>query len=126
MKKLYVGNLPYSVTDADLRALFSQYGELIDVRLIRDRETNRSKGFGFVEYQTEAAARTGMAALDGQDFQGRPLKISLAREKDGRGGEGGGNGGFGGGRDGGGFGGGRDGGGFGGGRGASSSRRDRD
>ncbi len=98
MKKLYVGNLPYSVTEDGIKALFSQYGELESANLIMDRDTGRPKGFGFVEFVNQADAEKALE-LDGKDFEGRPLKVNMARPKEsGGGGAGGGRGGDRGGR----------------------------
>jgi RNA recognition motif-containing protein len=119
-KRLYVGNLSYSTTEADLRDAFAASGEVAEVKLVLDRDTGRPRGFAFVEMATDAAAQTAMEALNGKDLQGRTIAVSEARERSGGGG-GGGRGGFGGGGGGrGGFGGGgggrdREGGGFGGG-----------
>lgn len=86
-KKLYVGNLPFSSSEADIRELFAQFGEVHSVKLISDRETGRPRGFGFVEMDNaDEAAR----ALDGSDFEGRNLKVNEARERDDRRGGGGG------------------------------------
>lgn len=95
MKKLYVGNLAWGVTDDDLSNLFSEYGSVASAVVISDRETGRSRGFGFVEL--EGGADQAMEALNGQDFQGRPLRVNEAQSKD-RGGRGGGGGNRGGGR----------------------------
>jgi RNA recognition motif-containing protein len=113
-QRLYVGNLPYSVTEDALRDLFSQHGEVRAVQVVMDRDTGRPRGFAFVEMEDGQAA---IQALDGQPFEGRNLRVNVAREREaGGGGGGGGRGGYGGGRGGGG---GRDfgGGGGGGGRG---------
>jgi RNA recognition motif-containing protein len=116
--KVYVGNISYDTTGDDLTQLFSVYGNVVEVKLITDHATGRSKGFAFVTFETAEAANAAIAA-DGSELQNRRLKVSLARDKERTGGEGGGrsgggrSGGFGGGR--GGFGGG-DRGGFGGGR----------
>jgi RNA recognition motif-containing protein len=105
MKKLYVGNLSWSTTDADLTEMFSQYGEVTSARVITDRETGRSRGFGFVELDDEGSEKA-MKELDGKEFQGRNLRVNEAQEKPRR--DGGGGGGGGGGRGpGGGGGGGR-------------------
>jgi RNA recognition motif-containing protein len=91
MKKLYVGNLPFSATDESLRDYFASHGEVISARVITDRETGRSRGFGFVEIDAgdiDAVIR----ATDGQDMDGRPLRVNEAREREG-GGRGGGGGG---------------------------------
>lgn len=95
MKKLYVGNLAWSVTDEDLSNLFSEYGGVASAVVISDRESSRSRGFGFVEL--EDGADQAIEALNGQDFQGRPLRVNEAQSKD-RGGRGGGGGNRGGGR----------------------------
>jgi RNA recognition motif-containing protein len=96
--KLYVGNLPYSTTEEDLRNLFAQYGNVESVAVITDRDTGRSKGFGFVEYGDDNEARNAISALSGQEYGGRALTVNEARPKTGGGG-GGGRGGYGGGRD---------------------------
>lgn len=100
--KLYVGNLPYNVTEDDLRGLFAEAGEVKEVALIMDRATGRSKGFGFVEMATQADAEKAIQILNDRDMGGRPLKVSIARPREERGGGGGGYGGGGGGRRGGG------------------------
>lgn len=105
-KKLYVGNLSYQVTEQDLRDLFSQAGELQDVMLIVDRDTHRSKGFGFVEFVTEADAQKAVEMFHDQEVQGRRLTVNIARPREERGGGGGGYRGGGGGYGGGGRGGG--------------------
>jgi RNA recognition motif-containing protein len=120
-KKLYVGNLPYSINDDDLHQLFSQHGTVASANVIVDRETGRSKGFGFVEFDEESEADAAIDAMNGQDVDGRQLRVNEAQPKQsggGRGGRGGGGYGGGGGRGGRGGGGGRGGyGGGGGGRG---------
>src|SRR5947209_8478259 len=109
-KKLYVGNLNYSVTDSDLMKLFEPHGTVESAQVIMDRDTGRSKGFGFVEMGSDAEAQAAIAALNGQDSGGRALTVNEARPKTdgggGRGGPGGGRGGSGGGGRGG-YGGGR-------------------
>jgi len=87
--KLYVGNLPYNTTADDLRNLFSQYGSIDSVAVITDRETGRSKGFGFVEFGNDAEARSAIQALSGQEYGGRALTVNEARPKTGGGGGGG-------------------------------------
>src|SRR6185437_15258138 len=106
--KMYVGNLSWSVTQADLEALFATYGAVRSAEVIMDRETGRSRGFGFVEMDSQEAAQQAMQALNGNDFQGRNLTVNEARERSPRpgGGGGGGRGGYGGGGRGG-YGGGR-------------------
>jgi len=110
-KKLYVGNLAYSVSDSDLQAMFAPHGSVQSAQVIMDRDTGRSKGFGFVEMSSDEEAQAAIAALNGQERDGRALTVNEARPKP----EGGGRGGYGGGRGGGG-GGGRGGYGGGGGR----------
>jgi RNA recognition motif-containing protein len=97
-KKLYVGNLGYGVTDSDLEKLFAPHGTVESAQVIMDRDTGRSKGFGFVEMKTDQEAQAAIAALNGQDSGGRPLTVNEAkpRTEGGRGG-GGGRGGYGGG-----------------------------
>jgi RNA recognition motif-containing protein len=87
--KLYVGNLPFSATDDSVRALFSKYGTVEKVSLITDRETGRPRGFGFVEMSNADASRA-MQALNGADFDGRPLKVNEAQDRERSGGGGGG------------------------------------
>src|SRR5690606_11153830 len=102
-KKLYVGNLPYSVQDQDLEQLLGQAGTVASARVITGRDPGRSKGCGFVEMEDDQAAMDSIERFNGQDFQGRALKVSEAKPQEGRsGGGGGGRGGFGGGRGGGG------------------------
>lgn len=121
--KLYVGNLPYGVRDNDLEQAFSQFGAVASARVMMERDTGRSKGFGFVEMASEAEAQAAIQGMNGQPLGGRSLVVNEARPMEPRpprsGGFGGGFRGEGGGRgDGGGYGGGRgDGGGYGGGRG---------
>src|SRR5262245_66424771 len=114
MTKIYVGNLPFSATENDVRTLFEAHGTVQSVALINDRETGRPRGFGFVEMPSADAARA-IQALNGKDMGGRPLKVNEAQDKP-RGGGGGGRGGYGGGGGGGGGRGGYGGGGGGGGR----------
>ena len=133
--KLYVGNLAYSVRDQDLQDAFSEFGAVSSAKVMMDRETGRSKGFGFVEMGSDAEAQSAINGLNGQPVAGRAIVVNEARPREERpagfrspygGGNGGGGGGFGGGRreggggGGGGYGGGRregGGGGYGGGRG---------
>lgn len=147
-KKLYVGNLSYNVSSSDLEQLFAQHGQVVSAQIINDRDTGRSKGFGFVEMASESEAEAAIAALNGQQNDGRTLTVNEARPREDRpggggggyggrggggggsyggggggGGRGGGGGGFGG--RGGGGGGGYGGGGGGGGGGGPSSRGDR-
>lgn len=78
--KLYVGNLSYSTSEATVKSLFEQHGEVVSVNLISDRATGRPKGFGFVEMATDEAASEAKSALDGTELDGRTLKIDLAKE----------------------------------------------
>jgi RNA recognition motif-containing protein len=105
-KKLYVGNLPYSATEEQIRALFSQVGEITYVTVITDRETGRSKGFGFVEMATDEEAQEAIRRFNGYSLQNRSLTVNEARPREERSGGGGGYGG--GGYGGGGYGGGGD------------------
>jgi len=123
--KLYVGNLPYSYRDSDMEQAFSQYGTVSSAKVMMERDTGRSKGFGFVEMSNEAEAKAAIEGMNGQQIGGRGLVVNEARPMESRPprsggfGGGGGGGGYGGGGGGGGYGGGgrRDGGGGGGGRG---------
>ncbi|MBT3290329.1 MAG: RNA-binding protein [Victivallales bacterium] len=101
---IYVGNLPYSVNDDMLRSMFEEYGAVDSARIIMDRDTGRAKGFGFVEMGNDTEANAAVAALNGQDCEGRALTVNEARPRAERGSRGGGGGGYGGG--GGGYGGG--------------------
>lgn len=125
--KLYVGNLAYSVRDESLHEAFAQFGSVTSAKVMMDRDTGRSKGFGFVEMGSDAEAQTAINGMNGQDLDGRAVVVNEARPREERpGGFGGGRsggGGFGGGRSGGGgfgggggYGGGGGGGGYGGGR----------
>ena len=80
MKKLYVGNLPWTSTSDDVQALFSAIGETLSVNLISDRDTGRSRGFGFVEMSANDADEA-IAQLNGKDFQGRALTVNMAKER---------------------------------------------
>jgi RNA recognition motif-containing protein len=80
MKSIYVGNLPFGTTEAEVRGLFKDYGTVEAVRMIADRDTGRLKGFGFVELES-ADANKAIRELDGRDFGGRSLKINEARER---------------------------------------------
>ncbi len=111
-KRLYVGNLSYQVSSEDLQALFEQYGPVRSAQVLSDRETGRSRGFGFVEMDNDNEAEAAIEALDGQDHEGRRLTVNEAKPRT-EGGRGGG-GGYGGGR---GYGGGSGGGGYSGGGG---------
>jgi cold-inducible RNA-binding protein len=101
-KKLYVGNLSYDVSSSDLEALLSAHGTVLSAEVISDRSTGRSKGFGFVEMDSESEAQAAIAALNGQDHGGRALTVNEAKPRQPRSGGGygggGGRGGYGGGR----------------------------
>lgn len=124
--KLYVGNLSYNTTSSDLEQIFAAHGTVQSAEVISDRDTGRSKGFGFVQMGSDAEAQAAIAAMNGQQVDGRALTVNEAKPKEksfGGGGGGGGRGGFGGGRGGGGGGrGGFGGGGGGGGRGGRGDR----
>ena len=96
-KKLYVGNLTYQVQDSELEQLFSQYGTVQSAQIIMDRDTGRSKGFGFVEMDSEAEAQAAIDGLHDQEHNGRRLTVNEAKPREDRGGGGGGGGGYGGG-----------------------------
>jgi cold-inducible RNA-binding protein len=121
-KKLYVGNLSYNASASDLEQLFAAHGTVQSAEVISDRDTGRSKGFGFVEMGTDQEAQAAIAALNGQQHDGRALTVNEAKPRENRGGPGGG----GGGRSRGGFGGGGGGGGgrggYGGGGGGGGGR----
>ncbi len=87
--KLYVGNLKYSVSSSDLENLFAPYGTVQSAQVIQDRDTGRSKGFGFVEMGTDAEAQAAIAGLNEQEHDGRPLAVNEARPREDRGGGGG-------------------------------------
>src|SRR5207248_8629117 len=100
-KKLYVGNLSYGITDSALEQMFAAHGTVQSAQVIMDRDTGRSKGFGFVEMKTDQEAQAAIAALNGKDMEGRALTVNEARPRaeggGGRGGRGGSGGGYGGG-----------------------------
>ena len=99
-KKLYVGNLGYTVSSADLETLFASFGTVESAQVIEDRESGRSKGFGFVEMSSDQEAQAAIQGLNGQDHGGRPLTVNEAKpreERGGGGGRGGRSGGYGGG-----------------------------
>jgi cold-inducible RNA-binding protein len=81
-KRLYVGNLPYSTANEDLANLFAQYGTVLFAQVVLDRDTGRSKGFGFVEMNTAQEAQKAMQALNGQELGGRPLIVNEARPRE--------------------------------------------
>lgn len=120
-RKLYCGNLSYGVSSSDLERLFSQFGSVESAQVLTDRDTGRSKGFGFVEMSTDAEAQAAITGLNETEHEGRPLTVNEARPRENRGGGGGGGGrgGYGGGGGGGG------GGGYGGGGGGGGGRGDR-
>jgi RNA recognition motif-containing protein len=123
--KLYVGNLPFSATEAELNKLFGGVGQVSRTSIVTDRETGRPRGFAFVEMATDAEAQAAVQSLDGQSLGGRQIQVNIARPREERSGGGGGFGGGGGGRGGGGGGGGGrggGGGGFGGGGGGGGGR----
>ena len=91
--KLYVGNLPYTTVDADLQALFSQAGTVKSAQVIKDRQSGRSKGFGFVEMSSGEEAQSAITMFHGKDYSGRPLTVNIARPREDRPGGGGGGGG---------------------------------
>ena len=113
--KLYVGNLPYSVRDEDLQQSFGQFGAVTSAKVMMERDTGRSKGFGFVEMGSDAEAQAAITGMNGQPLGGRSVVVNEARPMEARpprtGGFGGGGGGYGGGGGGGGYGGGGSGGG---------------
>jgi RNA recognition motif-containing protein len=115
--KLYVGNLPYSMSDSDLESLFAQHGTVQSAQVIMDRDTGRSKGFGFVEMGSSEEGQAAIQALNEQEINGRKLTVNEARPREDRGPRGGGGGGGGRGGYGGGGGGGGGRGGYGGGGG---------
>ena len=86
--KLYVGNFPFSVDESKLREIFSSYGQIDEIALIKDKATGRSKGFAFITFATQVAAETALAQ-NGKDIEGRTLKVNIAQERDSRGGRGG-------------------------------------
>ena len=116
--KLYVGNLSYATTSSDLEQLFAQHGTVQSAEVIADRETGRSKGFGFVQMASDEEAQAAIEALNGQTIEGRALTVNVAKPREDRPRGGGGGGGYGGGGGGGGRGG------YGGG-GGGGGRRDR-
>jgi len=79
MRKMYVGNIPYTATEEDLKELFSEYGEIESLKIMKDNFTERSKGFGFIEMANEEDAKKAIAALNGKDFKGKSLTVAEAR-----------------------------------------------
>jgi len=92
--RIYVGNLPWSVGDDELKDMFSSYGDVADSVVIRDRETGRSRGFGFVDLSDDASATKAIEAMHGTELEGRDLVVNQAKEREERGGGGGGGGGW--------------------------------
>ena len=90
MFNIYVGNLSFDAQESDVRELFAAHGAVDKVNLVTDRETGRPRGFGFVEMADENEGRAAISALDGQDHQGRSLKVNEAKPRENRGGGGGG------------------------------------
>ena len=86
---IYVGNLPYTLTDEELADAFAQYGQVDSARVVIDRESGRSRGFGFVEMATTSEAEAAIAALHGKDFMGRVLTVNESKPREGAGGGGG-------------------------------------
>jgi RNA recognition motif-containing protein len=86
-KKLYVGNLSFETTGEDLRAFVTQVAECVSANVITDRDTGRSRGFGFVEMRSEGDAQTAIAKLNGAELKGRKLTVNEARDQSGRGGD---------------------------------------
>lgn len=84
-QKLYVGNLSYSTTDGDLTSLFSQFGSVQSAQVITDRDSGRSKGFAFVEMDSSESCSKAVDELDGQDFDGRTIRVNIARPREDRG-----------------------------------------
>jgi RNA recognition motif-containing protein len=125
--KLYVGNLSFQTSNEDLQQLFSQVGTVESASVVEDRDTGRSRGFGFVEMSTKEEGEAAIAQFNGKEVNGRNLTVNEAKPRENRGG--GGRGGFGGGRGGGGYSGnrrgGRSGGGYGGGGGGGGNREPR-
>lgn len=81
-KKLFVGSLPWSVDDARLAELFSQAGNVVSAQVVKDRETGRSRGFGFVEMSTDQEAQAAVANLNGSDVEGRKIVVNIARPRE--------------------------------------------
>src|SRR4051794_14344904 len=92
-KKLYVGNLPYTVDSSELEQMFGAHGQVVSAQIINDRDTGRSKGFGFVEMSSDEEAQAAITALNGQDNGGRALTVNEAKPKENRSSGGGGSGG---------------------------------
>ena len=82
--KLFVAGLSYAMNDSNLGDMFAEYGTVASAKIVTDRDTNRSKGFGFVEYEDEAAGNAAIAALNGKEVEGRPLTVNIARPREDR------------------------------------------
>jgi len=80
VNKIYVGNLSYDVSEQDLESLFGEFGKNLQIKLIKDLETGRSKGFAFIEFENDSEAQSALS-MDGKEFQGRRLKVNIARDK---------------------------------------------
>jgi RNA recognition motif-containing protein len=80
--KIFVGNLAYSATEADLEDAFRMYGEILEVKIVIDRETNRSRGFGFITFQSAEATDKAQQEMNGHELNGRPLRVNSARSKE--------------------------------------------
>jgi RNA recognition motif-containing protein len=83
-KKLYVGNLPWSIRDEQLRELFSEFGEVVEAIVVTERHSGRSRGFGFVKFSTDGAAQAAIEAMHQKDVEGRPLVVNVAKPKENR------------------------------------------
>jgi len=91
-KRLFIGGLAWATTTEDLQEAFTPFGEVVDAKVVSDRETGRSRGFGFVTFTTEEAAAAARDSMDGASLSGRTIRVDLARERQGGGGGGGGGG----------------------------------
>lgn len=80
--KLFVGSIPWKTTEDDLRAAFGEFGTVVSARIITDKFTGKSRGFGFVEMSSDEEAQASISGLDGKEFQGRPIAVSVARPMD--------------------------------------------
>ena len=80
-KKIFVGNLSFEVTDFDLQDLFKQHGEVLSAKVVLDRDTSRSRGFGFIEMSSDGSAQSAIDALNGTEVKGRAINVSLAKER---------------------------------------------
>lgn len=82
MNKVYVGNLPFKSVEADLEEMFAACGSITKVNVVRDRETGRSRGFAFIEFDTESSAQNAVDQLNGKEVEGRPLRVNIAKEQE--------------------------------------------